>query len=381
MTDHGVVLLTGEALVNWIRIPRNRSLLPQFLQNQLGLGEEVSELAGTVERLGAAITGCLERQPGWISKYSDYMRNSPSLGNGTDSKLACDIALAEASFGELLWSREFNKAASVLAKIQEQAVQFSQFTGAWLTMWWGYAVEMTGDTEAAYDLYRRAFALNSNTLRLPLQQGASTDRIQQQVVNVAGQLQVGASKGMTLKVPQRLQQELFHLNGSGSVPQIEEALRCLGQYLGLESTRPDKEHGTGPDVLWRSNDGFAVVMEVKTDKQESSRYTKSDLGQLRDHVQWVSDRYETTEVADVFVGPLLAASDQANPSQEMVVIELEQFDSVGKKLVSTIQDVAENALPLKLVEELNGKMTARGLLWPSVYKLLEKSLLLELTAQ
>ena len=126
---------------------------------------------------------------------------------------------------------------------------------------------------------------------------------------------------------------MLHLNGSGSVPQIEEALRCLGQYLGLESTRPDKEHDTGPDVLWMSNDGFAVVMEVKTDKLESSRYTKSDLGQLRDHVQWVSDRYETTEVAEVFVGPLLAASDQANPSLEMVVIELEQFGSIGKKLV------------------------------------------------
>ena len=381
MTDHGVVLLTGEGLVNWIRIPRNRSLLPQFLQNQLGLGEEVSEVAGTVERLSAAIKDCLERQPGWVAKYSDYMRNSPSPGNGTDSKLACDVALAEASFGELLWSREFNKAASVLAKIQEQAVHFSQFTGSWLTMWWGYAVEMAGDTEAAYDLYRRAYALNSNTLRLPPQQGTSTEHVQQQVVNVAGQLQVGASQGMTLKVPQRLHQELFHLNGSGSVPQIEEALRRLGQYLGLESTRPDKEHGTGPDVLWKSNDGFAIVMEVKTDKQASSRYTKSDLGQLRDHVQWVSDRYETTEVAEVFVGPLLAASSQANPSLEMVVIELEQFDSIGKKLVSTIQDVAENALPLKLIEELNNKMTARGLLWPSVYKSLEKSLLLELTAQ
>ena len=381
MTDHGVVLLTGEGLVNWIRIPRNRSLLPQFLQNQLGLGEEVSELAGTGERLSAAIKGCLERQPGWIAKYTDYMRNSPSPGNGTDSKLACDVALAEASFGELLWSREFNKAASVLAKIQEQAVQFSQFTGAWLTMWWGYAVEMAGDTEAAYDFYRRAYALNSNILRLARQQETSMERVQQQVVNVAGQLQVSASQGMTLKVPQRLQQELFHLSGSGSVPQIEEALRCLGQYLGLESTRPDKEYGTGPDVLWMSNDGFAVVMEVKTDKQESSRYTKGDLGQLRDHVQWVSDRYEATEVAEVFVGPLLAASDQANPSLEMVVIELKQFDGIGKKLVSTIQDVAENALPLKLVEELNDKMTARGLLWPSVYKSLERSLLLELTAR
>ena len=381
MTDHGVVLLTGEELVKWIRIPRNRSLLPQFLQNQLGLGEEVSEFAGTVEGLSAAIKGCLERQTGWIAKYSEYMRNSPSPGNRPDSKAACDVALAEALFGELLWSREFHKAASVLAKIQGQAVQFSQFTGGWLTMWWGYAVEMAGDTEAAYDLYRRAYTLNSNVLSLAPQQGIPTGHVQQQIVNVAGQMQVGVPQGMTLKVPQKLQQDLFHLSGSGSVPQIEESLRCLGQYLGFESTRPDKEHGTGPDVLWMTDDGSAVVMEVKTDKQESSRYRKIDLGQLRDHVQWVSDRYQTTEVTQVFVGPLLPASDQANPSHEMLVIELEQFENIGKRLVSTIQDVAENALALKLVEELNDKMTSRGLVWPSVFESLEKSLLLELMEQ
>ena len=381
MTDHGVVLLTGEELVNWIRVPRNRSLLPQFLQNQLGLGEEISTLAVTVESLNAAIKGCLMRQPEWLIKYSDYMRTSPSPSNGIDSRIACNVALAEASFGEFLWNREFHKAASVLVNIQEQAVKFSQFTGAWLTMWWGYAVEMAGEKEAAYNLYRRAHALNSNLLRLTAQQETSTELVQQQVVKVAEQMQVGTLQGMKFEVPQRLQQDLLHLNGSGSVPQIEEALRYLGQYLGLESTRPDREHGTGPDVLWMSNDGFAVVMEVKTDKQEASNYKKKDLGQLRDHVQWVSDRYQTTELAQVFVGPLLAASEQANPSQEMLVIELGQFERIGRRLVSTMQDVVENALPLRLVEELNDKMEARGLLWPSVYESLEKSLLLELAKQ
>ena len=92
---------------------------------------------------------------------------------------------------------------------------------------------------------------------------------------MARQMQVGESQGLKLRVPPRIQQDLARLDGSGSVPQTEEALRCLGQYLGLESTRPDKEHGTGPDVLWRSEDGFALVMEVKTDKEESSSYQKS----------------------------------------------------------------------------------------------------------
>ncbi len=373
MSDHGVVVLTGEELVNWIRIPRNRSLLPNFLENQIRLGEEISKSAQTVESLGAAVNGCLDRDTNWIATYSDYMRTALSLGGATDSEIARDIALAEASFGEFLWRREFPEAADVLSKIQSQAVEFSQNAGAWLTMWWGYAVEMAGDVDAAYGLYRRAYTLNSNIPRLGRQHESPASDIQEQVVNVARQMQVGESQGLKVRVPPRIQQDLSRLDGSGSVPQTEEALRCLGQYLGLESTRPDKEHGTGPDVLWRSDDGFALVMEVKTDKEESSSYQKSDLGQLRDHVQWVLDHFEPRLVAQVFVGPLLPTSESANPSPDMQVITLDQFNDIGKRLISTVQDVAENALPLRLVEELNEKMRARGLVWPDVYESLEKS--------
>ena len=377
MSDHGVVLLTGEELVNWIRVPRNRSLLPEFLQNQIRLVEEISGSAQTAERLNAAVVGCLDRHPGWIAKYSDYMRTPPAPTTAPYSDSARDIALAEASFGELLWSREFHQAAAVLSKVQNKAVQFSQFTGAWLTMWWGYAIEMAGDREAAYDLYRRAYALNSNIPRLASQQESLTAPVQQQIVNVAQQMQVGASQGMKVRVPNRIEQDLLRLNGSGSVSQTEEALRCLGQYLGLESTRPDNEHDTGPDVLWLGDDGKALAMELKTDKEESSSYRKADLGQLRDHVQWVNDHVQVKTVVEIFVGPLLPASQSANPSPEMLVVGLDQFDSVGKRLISTLQDVAENALPLKLIEELNDKMGTRGLLWPGVFESLEMSNLVD----
>ncbi len=180
-----------------------------------------------------------------------------------------------------------------------------------------------------------------------------------------------------MRVPPRIQQDLVHLDGSGSVPQTEEALRCLGQYLGLESTRPDKEHDTGPDVLWIGDDGFALVMEVKTDKGQSSTYKKGDLGQLRDHVQWVVDRFQPSGVAQVFVGPSVSASESSNPSQEMLVITLDQFDNVGRRLIGTLQDVAEKALPLKLIEELDEKMKSRRLLWPDVFDSLDKSRLIE----
>ena len=373
MSDHGVVLLTGEALINWLRVPRNRSLLPEILQNQMKLGEEISESASSVEMLTSAVDFCLNRNPAWIAKYSEYMRASPPLTSPKGSNEARDIALAESSFGELLWKRDFHRAADVLSKVQDRAVQFSHHTGAWLTMWLAYAVEMAGNLEMANSLYRRACGLELNLPRLSPRQDLPATHIPQQIVSVAHQMQQGAAKGMTVSVPSKFRQDLVHLNGAGSENQTEEALRSLGQYLGLQSTRPDNEHGTGPDVLWMGNAKLALVMEVKTGKKETSSYTKDDMGQLRDHVQWVTDRFPDSEVAQVFVGPSLPASESSNPSPEMLSIELEQFESVGTRLISTLQDVADNTLPLRLVEELYERMKSRGLLWPEIFESLKKT--------
>ena len=61
----------------------------------------------------------------------------------------------------------------------------------------------------------------------------------------------------------------------------------------------------------------------------------------------------------------------------MVVIGLDQFDNIGKKLISTLLDVAENALPLKLIDELSQQMNTRGLIWPGVFDSLEKVTLVD----
>ena len=170
-------------------------------------------------------------------------------------------------------------------------------------------------------------------------------------------------------------QDLTPLNGNGSPAQVEEAIRCLGQYLGLKSTRPDNDLGVGPDVLWLSDDGLAVCMEAKTDKQASSLYRKEDVGQLHNHVQWVNDNHQVSEIIPVFVGPLLSASKEASPSPDMKIIELRQFHEFSQRLIAALQDVAQSALPLSLEHDLREAMRNRNLMYPEVAANLEGCLL------
>ena len=377
MSDHGVVILTGQHLVDWIRLPRNRSLLPTFLRRQIEIGENVSDYAENPEALVTAANACLSREPRWIKFYNDRMRQDVPESDPVeaDNQKVRTVALAEAMFGEALWSRDFQRSVPILQDVLDDAFDISQSTGAWLTLWLGFALEMTGDSELAREHYMKAHA-NQRNVPPPIPEPASRSvTVSEQVANVQQQMRVGHARPAAVEIPKTLIKDLTALNGSGSVPQTEEALRCLGQYLGLESTRPDKELGKGPDVLWIGESGHAVCMEAKTDKQTVSPYSKDYVGQLHNHVQWVKDNYDVSEVIPLFVGPLLPASDYASPSPDMRVVELRQFEELGQRLVGALRDVTVQAIPLSLVKDLDEVMNKRGLIYPEVVLYLDMSVL------
>ena len=375
MSDHGVVLLTGKGLVEWLLVPRNRALLPRFLQKQMEIGEHLSKEASDTGNLKTIASACMARDLGWVQAYTNNMRDLPSDSASTGQDKALDIALAEARFGRALWNRDYMGAAVALNAVIEDAFEFSQFSGAWLSLWLGYGLEMTDDHENASYFYRKACANQSNMPR-PRSLTASTGTsVPAQVTRISEQMRIGHSDSLLVQPPKTLVQDLTPLNGNGSSAQVEEAIRCLGQYLGLKSTRPDKEYGTGPDVLWMSDEGQAACIEVKTDKQSTSSYRKEEVGQLHNHIQWVRDNHEVSQIVPTFVGPLLPPSKEASPSPDMKIIELGQFHELGQRLIAALQDVAQSALPLGLEHDLREAMRNRNLMYPEVVAELEGCLL------
>ncbi len=105
----------------------------------------------------------------------------------------------------------------------------------------------------------------------------------------------------------------------------EQALRDLGELLGLEASRPDKESkkGKGPEVLWLSvDDASGWGFEAKTDKKERSNYTKEDTGQAHEHRQWLRDVHSKRQVELAFVGRVLPVTSSASPGADLMVIDL-----------------------------------------------------------
>ena len=364
MTDHGVVLITGRELVRWLEVPRNKAMLPEFLRRQIEIGYDVSRDLKSGEEIALVARTCIERDAGWITKYKEWMKAQTGGSGSTTSEDLVNVALAEARFIDAFWDRDYERAAQILSGCLEATYEVSDNTGAWHSVWLGYALDRAGDAESASAQYKRARAVQKNVPRVSAMGKETLPDVPQQVLRVEEQFEVSTNR---VKPPKGLHSRLAYLDGSGSPSQVEDALRYLGQYLGLESTRPEKEVGTGPDVLWVTDDGVAVCMEAKTDKSEKSEYTKHNIGQLSDHVQWVKDNTNAEKIVPIFVGPLLPASRPANPAREVLVVELTKFEALGKRLVAALTDVASEALALTLRPSLHDRLTSSGLLWPDLH--------------
>jgi len=364
LSDHGIVILAGDRLVKWLLTPMNIAALPRFLQKQIGLGITFSKTTEYVEDYDGAIDQCLDRDEGWLNAYADFMENADVEDTTQDIEEIADVALAQSKFAAFMWHREYVSAAKCLRDTLEAAFNISRSTGAWHALWLGVALQFTGDRDSAIDLYRRAHAEQLNIPPYPTDaDGMGEDSDLEQIVRVDRQFRTYADG--KVDTPKTLEKDLSLLDGSGSAAQTEESLRALGQYLGFQASRPDSEHGTGPDVLWEIAGMPCLCIEAKTDKKATSNYRKQDVGQLMDHIQWTRDNTDSEEIVPVFVGPVSPATESANPPEELMVIPLESFKLLGQRLVEALNDIATNSMPLTLRSDSHRIFEERDLLWPA----------------
>jgi tetratricopeptide (TPR) repeat protein len=375
MSDHGVVVLTGKHLKEWLLNPKNQAALPQFLKRQLDLGINLSEGVDSISDLVDAASQCLERAPNWIEYYQREMESLRDADNATPDEDAFNLAQVEVNFGHSLWSRDYTAAAKYLEEALEKTFDISSNTGAWHLLLLGYCYELTENIDEAHESYRRAHNVANNIPSLHLQNiSVSEEQFPSQILEVARYLHRGGAQ-MRREIPRRFDSNLAALDGTGSVKQTEEALRSLGQYLGLIASRPDNEFGTGPDVLWDIPGGPALNLEAKSGKQGSSYYTKDNLGQLRDHVQWVREHSKSPTILSAFVGPLRPASAKSNPDPEITVIELAEFKALAERLRAALEDICKQAIPTNLPHVVLDVFQQRNLLWPDLYTHIQKHVL------
>lgn len=376
MSDHGVVFITGESLYRWLLTPSNKAALPKFLQEQLDLGLLISEQPTSNQGFIDGTIQCLTRDPNWLAYYRGEMNKVAGAESAPDEG-ALLIAQTEAEFGQAFWERDFSRAAKILDQNLNQTFNVSNNAGAWHELWLGYCYELLGNTDAAFQQYSDARNICKNIPPVDVQFAASgAIEVPAQVIEVARYLLVRSR--VERSGFRNFDRDLSALSGTGTATQSEEAVFKLGAYLGLDSRRIDKDTGTGPDVLWTSSDLPVFCQELKTDKLPANQYYKDDVGQMHNHIQWCKDNLAAAEILPVFVGPTAAPVWNANPSQDMMVIELSQYQAVAERLRGALEDICSRATAATLNQTILQVFQERNLLWTAIYDHMQKRKLIDI---
>ena len=99
--------------------------------------------------------------------YSDFMREAEAEPESENSRALAELALSESEFGLRMWQRDYEGAHRVLRSTLDKAYGLSPNTGAWHSLWLGWAFSLVGDDESARAQYTRAHANQRSIPPLP----------------------------------------------------------------------------------------------------------------------------------------------------------------------------------------------------------------------
>jgi hypothetical protein len=380
-TDHGAVLITSHDLERWFADPQNLQYLPTLLQQQIKLGTELRRMVEQGNtNFEDLLTAVLSGRKDWDRLYSENVGTFETHDQSPEPKWFVDLVVRERSAFNNLWKGNHAEAAEEYAGIADDAEPHDPRLSAWYRHYEALARNLAGDNVGATRAYLRAANERSELGRPVLKEGVMVEggdvKPSAQAKRVSKQW--GQRGIRILQEINKLKKDLIY--GKPTNP-TEEALRKLGELIGLEATRPEENAGTGPDVLWRAPEMKAgVALEAKTDKKDGGQYRKKeDIGQFHDHVRWLEKTYPEEDFTKVIVGKKLRISNEANPPVDLHVITLDQFHHLTDRVRKLYEYIASTAATGDVDICIERGLRSLGLKWPKCINSLESSLAIDLT--
>jgi hypothetical protein len=369
-SDYGAFLIYGGDLNVWLKTERNVALLPPLIRKQVILGQTVQE--GMEKSSPADINGIISqvmaRDAGWLKFYRDTVDGLEVSDDALDrvkereSKLAA-AAVAECTFMTRLWQGDTEGARKALLDVLDDIAIVDARLAGWYSVWLGMTYEADGDSETSVAHYKKARSRLSAWLNVPFK--SAGDKALDKEADIVTLLQMrllevnhhGPQAVGDLVAKLRVQaRNLSEAAGSANVK--EEAVRQFGELMGFAATRPDNETGAGPDVVWIDEIGkVGVAFELKTQKNTPAEYSKQEVGQAHNHIQWLKDNHPEVEWPGLLiVGPNGTCKAEANPSDDIFLVETTALAARMRELAAKVEDTrGKTALERHtLLKELGG---------------------------
>lgn len=309
-SDYCAVILAGQDLANFIS---RKIVLESFSPNtvrQIEIGREVSKAIADdpdkVAGISNTLSQLLNRDEGWRNYYFSQVRvQSDAVDRvAAEVELRRDIAVAERKSAIAAQTRDYYGAAQLLRNASNLLAN-SRFPRGVMKQNAAKLLYMH-DKITAMDLQGSAYADNYNVSRPPVLPPSLQRRVSSQAERIAEWLRQFEDKNGAILELDSLVSRLLYSNDSDAV---EAAVMDLGEVLGADSRRPEKEFGRGPDNLWLFEDK-AFCIEMKNEK--TSKLWKTDAGQIAIGERWVRDNFPGLVEVFPIIGSDVAVADRVS---------------------------------------------------------------------
>jgi len=312
--DRCVVLLFGSDLTKVVNFPDTFDRFTPTTQAQIKLARQIAkQITSTSQKeLLDVMAYSFNADPNWLRASKVAIVNAPKA----DQSYVEDYVEAERAAFDFACLQQYEKAADTLKPLADGAQDPS--VKGYLKQ---QQAEYTNffDKPTAQAILMTAVTSNSAVVK-PIA-GVQHTRIKahnEQAMAAAEFLSRFDTPHQMLIWAMELRDRLIF--DPDRTDDFEKAVQEMGQALGFQSARPEKETGKGPDNLWALGPNSLAVIECKSGAIGND-VAKKDCDQLHGSASWCDTQYPNIPRVPLIIHKSNKFGDQAFPAQDFRVID------------------------------------------------------------
>lgn len=337
--DYCAVVLMGQGLVSTLYAEGYIEKMSNITKNQIKLSDQIAkQLANKpIDEIFDSLEYCLQRDPDWIATSKSILSQIEYKDEVEESNI--ENTLTECF--ELAKHEQYNECTKMLEELinRQEDNEIKGYLKMQLAEYYNFI-----DRSASQEILKSAYNLNSKVTKpiSGINFKKDTNKINKQVENIINFIQRNKEdfNNIIIKLNAILSNLVF-VEGTSKL--FEKAIKDVGEFIGIESERPEEETGIGPDDLYWIGKEYAMIIECKNEVKKENNICKHDCNQLNGSYEWYNSKYEKTgiEGIPIMIHPSNIYNRECTPNKKTRIITEVELNRLKDNINKFIKELSK----------------------------------------
>ncbi len=337
--DYCAVVLMGQGLVSTLYAEGYMEKMSNITKNQIKLSDQIAkQLANKpIDEIFDSLEYCLQRDQDWIATSKSILSQIEYKDEVEESNI--ENTLTECF--ELAKHEQYNECTKMLEELinRQEDNEIKGYLKMQLAEYYNFI-----DSSASQEILKSAYNLNSKVTKpiSGINFKKDTNKINKQVENIINFIQRNKEdfNNIIIKLNAILSNLVF-VEGTSKL--FEKAIKDVGEFIGIESERPEEETGIGPDDLYWIGKEYAMIIECKNEVKKENNICKHDCNQLNGSYEWYNSKYEKTgiEGIPIMIHPSNIYNRECTPNKKTRIITEVELNRLKDNINKFIKELSK----------------------------------------